>query len=73
MINKIYIFQFVNNYISNFVAIVYYQNFETLTLNLLIIMVFKQVFLNVIELYKEEIFIGRKIKKVDKLFQEPIK
>ena len=35
-------------------------------------MVFKQVFLNVFELYKEKILIGRKISKVEQLFEEPI-
>ena len=68
MINKIYMFQFVNTYISNFVAIIYNQNFATLTLNLVIILVFKQVFMNVLEFYQEKILIGRKIRKVDELF-----
>ena len=51
MINKIYMFQFVNNYISNFVIIFYNQNFAMLTTNLVTVMVFKQVFNNVIEYF----------------------
>ena len=73
LINKIYMFQFVNTYISNFVAIAYNQNFSTLTLNLVIILVFKQVFMNVLEYYQEKILIGRKVRKVEALFTEPIK
>lgn len=65
LINKIYMFQFVNTYISNFVAIAYNQNFSTLTLNLVIILVFKQVFMNVLEFYQEKILIGRKVRKVE--------
>ena len=34
-------FSFVNTYIANFVAIVYNQNFNSLTMNLFIVMVFK--------------------------------
>jgi len=41
MINKIYMFQFVNTYISNFVAVLYNQNYSTLIFNLIVIMVFK--------------------------------
>ena len=51
MINKIYMFQFINTYISNFVIILYNQNFGTLTINLIIVMVFKQVFMNLLEFY----------------------
>ena len=36
-------------------------------------MVGKQVFLNVLEYFQAKIFIGRKLKKVDKLFEEHIK
>ena len=41
MINKIYMFNFINTYIGNFVAIVYNQNFVSLQLNLIIVMIFK--------------------------------
>jgi len=51
MINKIYMFQFVNTYISNFVAISYNQNYATLTTNLAIVMIFKQVFMNLLEFF----------------------
>mgnify|MGYP000845291154 CR=1 FL=1 len=45
LINKTYMFQFVNTYISNFVAAFYTQNFGSLTTNLVIVMVFKQLFM----------------------------
>jgi len=41
MINKIYMFQFINTYISNFVYIFYYQNFQMLQYNMVIVMVLK--------------------------------
>ena len=41
MINKTYMFNFINTYIGNFVAIVYNQNFVSLQLNLIIVMIFK--------------------------------
>jgi len=65
LINKIYMFQFVNTYISNFVAVCYNQNFATLTTNLVIVMVFKQVFMNVFEYVHEKYSIGKKIRKVE--------
>lgn len=43
MINKTYIFQFVNTYISNFVYIFFDQDFKRLQMNMITIMVFKQV------------------------------
>lgn len=64
MINKIYMVQFVNTYIGNFVAIGYNQNFNSLTLNLFIVMVFKQVIMNTIEFFQEKYTVGRKINKV---------
>lgn len=51
MINKVYMFQFVNNYIGNFFVIAYNQNFSQLTVNVFTIMVFKQIVLNVMEYY----------------------
>lgn len=49
MINKTYMFAFVNTYIGNYVAILYAQSFAALTINLAITMLFKQVIVNVIE------------------------
>ena len=49
MINKTYMFQFINTYISNFVYIFYYQDFNKLQMNLITVMVFKQVLFNVLE------------------------
>lgn len=65
-------FQFINTYISNFVVICYNQNFASLTTNLLIVMIFKQVLMNTLEYFQERIGIGGKIKKVDLLFVEPL-
>ena len=72
LINKTYMFQFVNTYIGNFVAIIYNQNFVSLTLNLFTVMVFKQLVVNAIEYFKEKWQIGKKIQKVDDLFAEKI-
>ena len=41
MINKIYMFQFVNTYISNFVYTFWYQSFNKLQYNMVIVMIFK--------------------------------
>ena len=68
MINKTYLFQFVNTYISNFVAIIYLQDFAVLQLNLIIVMVVKQLGVNIFEWLSEKIIVGRAVKKVDKLF-----
>ena len=68
MINKTYMFQFVNVYIGNYVAIFYNQNFKTLTLNLFTVMVFKQLLINLIEYFSEKYKIGKKIRKVEELF-----
>lgn len=70
--SKTYMFQFVNTYISNFVVIIYNQNYSALTTNLAIVMLFKQVFINLYEFLSERITIGRKIRKVDELFSGPI-
>ena len=70
MINKKYMFNFINTYIGNFVAIFYNQNFASLTLNLVIVMVAKQVVFNVIEYIIEKYTVGKAIKKVDQLFEK---
>ena len=72
MINKIYMFQFINTYISNFVAIAYNQNFVALQTNLFIVMVFKQVVINTIEYLQDSYTIGKKLRQVDELFQPKI-
>ena len=69
---KTFMFNFVNTYISNFVAIIYYQNFFTLMTNLVTVMVFKQVLMNVFEFFFEKIVVGRKIKKSNTLFEIPL-
>ena len=68
MINKTYIFQFVNTYISNFVYIFFDQDFKRLQQNMITIMVFKQVFYNLLEYLIIKCTVHRKLKKVNKLF-----
>ena len=70
--NKIYMFSFINTYISNLVVVCYNQNFGALTTNLTIVMIFKQVVINSIEYFTERISIGKKIRKSDELFKQPI-
>ena len=41
-------------------------------MNVLTIMVVKQVVLNVMEYYQDKIEVGDRLKKVDALFKEPI-
>jgi len=72
LINKTYMFNFVNTYISFFVAILYNQNFWTLATNLIIVMVFKQLLMNVLEYFQALILVGRKLRKVDELFKGEI-
>ena len=72
IINKIYMFQFVNTYIGNFVAAFYSQSFSGLTTNLFVVMVFKQLFVNSLEYFTEKYEVGKKIKKVEELFAEQI-
>lgn len=68
MTNKIYMFQFLNTYIGNFVAIWYNQSFVSLSTNLFIVMVFKQLFMNLKEYLSEMISVGGKIREVEELF-----
>ena len=72
MINKIYMVQFVNTYIGNFVAIAYNQNFYTLTMNLFTVMVFKQIGKNLFEMFYEWWKVGRDVRKVQALFAPKI-
>ena len=72
MINKVYMFQFVNTYIGNFAAILYSQNFGTLMVNLITIMVVKQLFMNTTEYYEEKKDVSEAIEEVEKLFAEKI-
>ena len=69
-INKTYMFQFINSYISNFVYIFYYQDYAELQKNLIIVMVGKQVFFNTLEYFLLKCQVGRKINKVDRLFEQ---
>ena len=72
IINKIYMFQFVNTYISNFFCIFYLQDFKELQLTLIIMMVFKQIVFVLAEYYWLKISVRNKMRKVEKLFEERI-
>jgi len=69
LINKMYMFQFINSYISNYIIAYWVRDFGLLVTNLIVIMVFKQVGANVAEWMMDKILIGRKIKKVKLHFQ----
>ena len=68
LINKMYMFQFINSYISNYIIAYWVQSFGTLAQNLIVIMVFKQVGANVAEYAMDRILIGRKLRKVKSHF-----
>jgi hypothetical protein len=65
-------FAFVNTYIGNIVVIVWNQNFASLSLNLFVVMIFKQLLINSIEYFSEKISVSKKLKQVDELFVERI-
>lgn len=69
IVEKIYKFQFVNTYISNFVYIFYYQDFQKLQINLVTQMIFKQLVFVLAEYYWLKISVRNKMRKVDKLFE----
>ena len=71
-VNKIYMFQFVNNYIGNFFQIIYNQSFAALSVNVITIMVVKQILLNVMEYLQDKIEVNDRLKKVDNNFKEQI-
>ena len=73
LINKIYMFQFVNTYISNFVCIFYYQSFYQLQYNMCVVMVFMQVIWNGGEYLYLYFTTNAALKKVDRLFDDAIK
>mmetsp|Transcript_7234 Transcript_7234/g.10123 ORF Transcript_7234/g.10123 Transcript_7234/m.10123 type:complete len:242 (+) Transcript_7234:2145-2870(+) len=64
LINKMYMFQFINSYISNYMIAYWVRDFGQLATNLIVIMVGKQVAMNIIEWAMDKILIGRKIKAV---------
>ena len=41
-------------------------------INLVIVMIFKQVFMNLFEFFSEKILVGRKISKSDGFFEIPL-
>lgn len=64
LINKMYMFQFINSYISNYIIAYWVRDFGQLATNLIVIMVGKQVAMNIIEMLMDKILIGRKISQV---------
>ena len=55
------------------VAAFYSQSFSGLTTNLFVVMVGKQLIVNSLEYFGEKNDVSKKIKKVDELFEEPIR
>ena len=49
LINKLYLFQFINSYISNYIIAYWVRDFVSLATNLVVILVFKQVGMNILE------------------------
>ena len=72
LINKMYMFQFINSYISNYIIAYWVRDFGQLATNLMVILVFKQVGANVAEWALDKILIGRKIKKVKLEFEQKL-
>lgn len=68
-----YMFQFINSYISNYIIAYWVRDFGILATNLMVILVFKQVGANVAEWAMDKILIGRKIKKVKVEFEARLK
>ena len=72
LINKMYMFQFINSYISNYSIAFWVRDFAALATNLIVIMVGKQVAKNVVEWAMDKILIGRKIKAVKARYVQKI-
>ena len=72
LVNKTYMFKFVNTYIGNFVIIAYNQNFYSLSMNLFIVMVFQQIIFNLFDLFYEKYKVYKDNRKVDNLFAKKI-
>ena len=69
MVSKWYMFQFINTYISNYIIAYWVRDMAALATNLVVILVFKQVGVNIAEFLQDKILIGRKIKKVKQNFE----
>ena len=70
MINKTYMFQFVNVYISNLVYIFYHQDYGKLLTNTAVVMVVKQVFYNVLEYMLLKCQVDFKLRRVNRVFRQ---
>lgn len=73
LINKIYMFEFVNTYISNFVYIFFYQNFFQLQKNMIIVMVLKQILMNSGKYLWLVCKTGKKINNMSNIFDRQLK
>ena len=72
LINKIYMFQFINAYISNYLLAYWSKNFDGIAQNLIIILIFKQVVMNIWEYAEDRWGTGKKIQKVKDSFANKI-
>ena len=64
LINKIYYFNFINAYISNYLLAYWSNNFGGIAQNLMIILIFKQVIMNVWEYVEDKYGTGRRVDKI---------
>ena len=72
LIQKVYIFNFVNMYISNFVFAFWAKSFSKLAQNLATFLVAKQVLVNVVEWLKLSLLVKKKITKISKQYDDLI-
>ena len=72
LVNKMYMFQFINSYISNYIIAYWVRDFGQLATNLMVILIGKQVGLNLLEWAMDKYLVGRKIKAVKAHYQEVI-
>ena len=69
LINKMYMFQFINSYISNYIIAYWVRDFGQLAINLIIILVFKQIGMNLFEWAVDKVLVGLKISKIKAAFK----
>ena len=59
-----YIFDFINSYFSSLYYCFGVNRFSLVTMNLMTILAFKQIVMNIVEFFQDKIFTGRKINKI---------
>lgn len=64
LIGKIYMFEFINSYISNFIYAFWAKNFTLLATNLITILAFKQIGYNFLEYFEYRLLNAYFIRKV---------